>query len=932
MTSDIESKLVSLGHLAGQLGGFVGQSESVKQAVVKAIDILTERQNKCKNSKNVSHNLDCQDPSNCHDITQQIEKLESLKNASESNKNNPNELLNNLCDGLETFLGFNSTSKGYDGQGIVYSDLDRLCDAVMGFLSGVLSNIKDHLGQHKDTLDVAIDTLNKNKHAGKKGFNEAIGSVVAGVGRYNGNVKTSNDLVKTAIKKLQRDMKNYKKEELQTNLPNNIDPKRPTASTQESVEKAMSLVEQCQKFAKEFIRAVDIKTKTDATKNAIKDLNPKLRDTIENVRKNMQHESKRLKELSSKESKDLEATEDKIKKTLSSLKVNVDCRIDAQMKELIKKLSERVQKILDKLKGIEKKLLGYVKELYTWLEDARKLINEADKEVDIILKQVNEPAVGETNDKKKIEEKVQTISDGLDTRIVELTKWNAAGTEAVKLAKEKCTQIGGMVETTNNVDKTKIYGLASDMKDKADKLREAAKQLKNQIGTWVQRALAQVKSMDAALKGDLYKVKDAVSRQVTGIKNKIGELYETVFGRTGAGKNNQGIENVLKHVKGQVGSIRGNTGETGRLSGLQGVTKKVSDYVNKFTDSNIENTVHGWMESSVLNVLGAVDGSLTKYVTYNQTYGYYKIKQQKEAQDKVKKIIFDHIKPKLTQDIKQCASHVKKNVTDLKENLTNVASCLDELAKKLENKIKIGDIKGDEIIRKIEHDTELVYEDKQTYHYKTDLYNAVDGILHQLVGMAKQVANELKTLLLSNPSPNIASMVQGSLNTANDFYEKLEKVLKLGTHAAGTNYAAAVDAAINKVTETLDTEIGSSDRSKSTVTLTEESKKFEGYKRHVSQPMKSEQLTGTTEEGSLPAAIGEIKTNVTTKLNNGTLGTEIDSDETFKSPFESITTKLKEIAGLVDSDKPTPKSSDSKTGITNYLDDMGRCLARILLT
>ncbi|CDR71579.1 hypothetical protein, conserved [Babesia bigemina] len=485
-----------------------------------------------------------------------------------------------------------------------------------------------------------------------------------------------------------------------------------------------------------------------------------------------------------------------------------------------------------------------------------------------------------------------------------------------------------MVETTNNVDKTKIYGLASDMKDKADKLREAAKQLKNQIGTWVQRALAQVKSMDAALKGDLYKVKDAVSRQVTGIKNKIGELYETVFGRTGAGKNNQGIENVLKHVKGQVGSIRGNTGETGRLSGLQGVTKKVSDYVNKFTDSNIENTVHGWMESSVLNVLGAVDGSLTKYVTYNQTYGYYKIKQQKEAQDKVKKIIFDHIKPKLTQDIKQCASHVKKNVTDLKENLTNVASCLDELAKKLENKIKIGDIKGDEIIRKIEHDTELVYEDKQTYHYKTDLYNAVDGILHQLVGMAKQVANELKTLLLSNPSPNIASMVQGSLNTANDFYEKLEKVLKLGTHAAGTNYAAAVDAAINKVTETLDTEIGSSDRSKSTVTLTEESKKFEGYKRHVSQPMKSEQLTGTTEEGSLPAAIGEIKTNVTTKLNNGTLGTEIDSDETFKSPFESITTKLKEIAGLVDSDKPTPKSSDSKTGITNYLDDMLKMLGK----
>ncbi|CDR71578.1 hypothetical protein, conserved, partial [Babesia bigemina] len=435
--SNYFSKLISLGHLAGQLGGFVGQSESVKKAVKNAIKACFDTNAHLKNDLNDVYNslvtnlsvsvnpagqtddtavigpLQVEVSKKIAEITDQItqleqqnklnnhslpspspsaelaklhSKLEALKEVEKlcgfltnSNKqqNNPtNNILTHLCDGLETFLGFDPKSKGYDGSGIVYSDLDRLCDGVMGFLSGVLSNIQNHLGQHKTQIDIAINILNTNKHLGKNGFNAAIGEVVAGVRGYNGNVKTSNDLVKTAIKKLQRDMKNYKKEELQTNLPNNIDPKRPTASTQESVEKAMSLVEQCQKFAKEFIRAVDIKTKTDATKNAIKDLNPKLRDTIENVRKNMQHESKRLKELSSKESKDLEATEDKIKKTLSSLKVNVDCRIDAQMKELIKKLSERVQKILDKLKGIEKKLLGYVKELYTWLEDARKLINE----------------------------------------------------------------------------------------------------------------------------------------------------------------------------------------------------------------------------------------------------------------------------------------------------------------------------------------------------------------------------------------------------------------------------------------------------------------------------------------------------------------------------------------------------------------------------
>ncbi|GBE63201.1 hypothetical protein, conserved [Babesia ovata] len=52
-------------------------------------------------------------------------------------------ILDKLCTGLQTFLGYNETSKGYDGTGIVYSDLDRLCDGVMSFLHGVLESVKD---------------------------------------------------------------------------------------------------------------------------------------------------------------------------------------------------------------------------------------------------------------------------------------------------------------------------------------------------------------------------------------------------------------------------------------------------------------------------------------------------------------------------------------------------------------------------------------------------------------------------------------------------------------------------------------------------------------------------------------------------------------------------------------------------------------------
>ncbi|GBE60094.1 hypothetical protein, conserved [Babesia ovata] len=70
------------------------------------------------------------------------DKLEAFIGKDKDNAETCQNLLTNLSEGLEKFLGFNSESKGYDGSGIVYSDLDRLCDGVMAFLHGVLSGVK----------------------------------------------------------------------------------------------------------------------------------------------------------------------------------------------------------------------------------------------------------------------------------------------------------------------------------------------------------------------------------------------------------------------------------------------------------------------------------------------------------------------------------------------------------------------------------------------------------------------------------------------------------------------------------------------------------------------------------------------------------------------------------------------------------------------
>ncbi|GBE61031.1 hypothetical protein, conserved [Babesia ovata] len=82
------------------------------------------------------------------DLAERKKSLESLKTSlkiftDEKNSQPVKDLLTNLTEGLEKFLGYNSDSKGYDGSGIVYSDLDRLCDGVMAFLHGVLSGVKD---------------------------------------------------------------------------------------------------------------------------------------------------------------------------------------------------------------------------------------------------------------------------------------------------------------------------------------------------------------------------------------------------------------------------------------------------------------------------------------------------------------------------------------------------------------------------------------------------------------------------------------------------------------------------------------------------------------------------------------------------------------------------------------------------------------------
>ncbi|CDR71418.1 hypothetical protein, conserved [Babesia bigemina] len=145
------------------------------------------------------------------DIQSKLDQVENLQKNLKGLTENDNckNLLENLCSGLEKFLGFDSASKGYTGQGIVYSDLDRLCDGVMGFLNGVLEGVKDDeaVKTYKDLTEIT-DYVQKSigKGYGIEGFRNAVAMLQNGLMFYHESFDTLTSSVTNNLEKLSRNL------------------------------------------------------------------------------------------------------------------------------------------------------------------------------------------------------------------------------------------------------------------------------------------------------------------------------------------------------------------------------------------------------------------------------------------------------------------------------------------------------------------------------------------------------------------------------------------------------------------------------------------------------------------------------------------------------------------------------------------------------
>ncbi|CDR97095.1 hypothetical protein BBBOND_0309980 [Babesia bigemina] len=323
-------------------------------------------------------------------------KLEQLKSLNESLKGitvekNCKELLTNLCDGLETFLGFSSDSKGYTGQGIVYSDLDRLCDAVMAFFHGVLSNIQGNLGQHNGQIDEAIRFITANIHGSKDSFNKAINAVVDGVRNYNREVKASNEKITLVITTLSGQMKSYSKDALNKILPGKNELGRPLVHSSEKIQEAVEAVDkiretECKKPISEFF--IDM-LKADKD---IKDLSPELKIQIENAKNLVKEHAAWLSSIHKHQKSDRDGVIKHVEKQLEDARDQIKERIRSDINKLLDDLIRRVQSILQLLKRIEKNVQQYVNDLDLWIMEADAIVREAESKVDRILEEVDNPA------------------------------------------------------------------------------------------------------------------------------------------------------------------------------------------------------------------------------------------------------------------------------------------------------------------------------------------------------------------------------------------------------------------------------------------------------------------------------------------------------------------------------------------------------------
>ncbi|CDR71706.1 hypothetical protein, conserved, partial [Babesia bigemina] len=872
---DIDSKLISLGHLAGQLGGFVGQSESVKKAVVNAIKAYFDNNPSLKNdlkdvysshvtklsvsdksadqaddtvkiselsqlvskeiakiSAEIEHlekhnNLYNHSPpslSPSADSAKLQSKLEALKKVKElcgfyensnNQQNEPKNLLDNLCDGLQTFLGFDPNSKGYTGDGIVYSDLDRLCDGVMGFLSGVLKDVSDKQPYKvgRDILETLLRDIKNNLSTGREGF-KVIAQVADRVREHNESVKESNKKVSDPIEKLQGEMKNL------------------TTTGHDFTTENERVGEQLQKFKKHAEAFCG--SMRDAEKNIL-DLNNDCRTKVNSALKIVTRESAIVHRFSDKAREDLDRMMNAIKTTLDELNTRINIEVRNQVSLLVEALKDKVTIILQQVKKISKTLSKCVVDLDHWIIAACKICYQTEQEVETILGEVNDREGSDSNNRNGI----QLAVKALQKKISEL---HNAGNKAL-----------------DNV--------------------------RNDLGL----ALATVVEMDGHLKGDLYNVKNEIKKAIwQHVKENVVKHYDTLKDNTERGQGDKNKESIEYNWAVLKTAIAMHTREvyehkaTNQRDGYLGmIAEAIKKYVKKLAAEKAEEKIlPGWIDRFFEK-----DSICKHYVAL-----YVKEKTANGVNAGLnEEAVMGAIKPKiigLVEDVK-----IDTSITDdatVETMLNTIHKFHSDVAGAIEKGVE--NKKADEIVAQIEQTLNVNGRPKSTPDPKDYLKYAIEMLLLKLPLIVRKTAEGIKALTSNDAGYNLGKnldkamkqvdyinqQLKGGRDDQESFGKKIDTAFtKIRHQITQLNNTLVEETFNNAIGDILNQQIGTDGKSitvthlggrrseQSTADIRKNIKGFTEYKKYVEGVSLKDGL-----KGKLPDVINEMKINVEKALND----------------------------------------------------------------
>ncbi|CDR71942.1 hypothetical protein, conserved [Babesia bigemina] len=505
----------------------------------------------------------------------------------------------------------------------------------MGFLYQVLKDVseKQPYETGKEYLNTLVSsTLKSNLNSGHDGFCKAFPMVTVNVNRYNQAVKSSNENIKKKMEKLQTEMKLFTKGALKGILPKADE--NDFHKVVQAVDAVNRELDSCKNYAKFFTDALNIDDKS--VNDAVDEFHSPLSVRVKDALRTVKQESERLGKLSERQQGTLKETDEKIKQTLSTLKVSVDCKIGDDVRVFVDELKKKVKPIKKHLDDITTELSQYVIELQTWINETKKYINEIrDTDVKRIVNETTDSLTGKTN----------LIAD----QATELLKWKErlnTQIEVIKSSvKEKVVEVQGAIASLGR----QFHDGISEVPNSIEKIMTHIKGKVDTIEGYVgESKLGAIRGSDISIQQNWDALKDKITRLV-------GDIYEE--------------------------------SSTGKMNYLGKVDKGLKAYAALFNDAKganvLEKTVGGWVAEIVKSE--AVKGLLKEYVRQNEEYRYFTGSLSVRGTDAMRDCVIPILKEQITEHLKDIQpetsyysipstvedklSYVKKYLTRLSEEV-----------------------------------------------------------------------------------------------------------------------------------------------------------------------------------------------------------------------------------------------------------------------